>query len=155
MSYYSNIVAIADMYDAITSDRVYQKGRTHHEATKIMLDVSGQHLDSELVVKFIESLGVYPPGSYVQLNNGAIALVVEESSQFKLRPKVLLILDQNKNPIAPQVIDLSVTLTDSSENMLSIRGIISPSDYQIDSRKYYQETQLIIQSLKERKAYPC
>ena len=154
MSYYSNIVAIADMYDAITSDRVYQKGRTHHEATKIMLDVSGQHLDSELVVKFIESLGVYPPGSFVQLSNGAIALVVEESSQFKLRPKVLLILDQNKNPLEPQVIDLSVTLTDSSENMLSIRGIISPSDHQIDSRKYYQKTQLIIQSLKERKAYP-
>jgi HD-GYP domain-containing protein (c-di-GMP phosphodiesterase class II) len=66
LSYYSNIVAIADMYDAITSDRVYQKGRTHHQTTKIMLDVSGKHLDAELVVKFIESLGVYPLGSFVE-----------------------------------------------------------------------------------------
>jgi HD-GYP domain-containing protein (c-di-GMP phosphodiesterase class II) len=54
------------MYDAITSDRVYQKGRTHHQTTKIMLNVSGQHLVAELVVKFIESLGVYPLGSFVE-----------------------------------------------------------------------------------------
>ncbi len=133
LSYFSNIVAIADIYDAITSDRVYQTGRTHHEATKIMLDVSGSHLDHRLVVKFIESLGVYPPGSFVELNTGAIAVVVEEHQQFKLRPKILLILDEEKSPCEERLIDLS---TDQSN---TIRAIIEPKDYQIDVKKYYMK----------------
>ena len=138
LSHYSNIVAIVDMYDAITSDRVYQKGRTHHQATKIMLEKSGTHLDSKLTVKFIESLGVYPAGCFVELSSGAIAQVIEGQSQFKLRPKVLLILDQDKNMIDNQVIDLAKDKFNNSKNPLSIRAIIHPEDYQIDSEKYYQ-----------------
>ncbi|MCK4840621.1 MAG: HD-GYP domain-containing protein [Methylococcales bacterium] len=139
MSYYSNIVAIADMYDAITSDRVYRKGRTHHVATKAMLDVSGSHLDAELVVKFIESLGVYPPGCFVELNNGSVAIVVEQNSRFKLRPKVMMILDEDKNSIEGSVIDISEMVFDKSGSVLSIKAIINPDDYQIDSEKYYQQ----------------
>lgn len=137
LSHYSNMVAIADIYDAITSDRVYQKGKTHHEATNIMLNVAGNHLDYPLVVKFIESLGAYPPGSFVELNNGVIALVVEESNRYRLRlrPKVLLILDKDKNPIEEQILDLS----DMMSSHLSIKAIIRPSDYNIDSKIYYMK----------------
>lgn len=139
LSHFSNIVAIADIYDAITSDRVYQKGRTHHEATKIMLDVSGSHLNSKLVVKFIESLGVYPPGCFVELSDKSIAIVVEENSRFQLRPKVLLILDKNKNLIEESIVDLSEMIEVASGVVLSIKAIINPADYQIDSEKYYQQ----------------
>ena len=141
LTYYSNIVAIADIYDAITSDRVYKKGQTHHEATKIMLDVSGSHLNPSLVLKFIESLGAYPPGSFVELNNGGIALVVEENTGFKLWPKVLLILDAEKKPVDEIIIDLSEVLPDSEASgmMLSIKAIINPSDYQISREKYYHQ----------------
>jgi len=139
LSYYSNIVAIADLYDAITSDRVYQKGRTHHEATKIMLDISGSHLDTRLVVKFIESLGVYPPGCFVELNNGSIAVVLEVSGRFKLRPKILIILDEDTNPIDEFVVDLSEMILDVVGNVLTIKAIIDPSKYQIDTEKYYQQ----------------
>jgi len=139
LSYYSNIVAIADLYDAITSDRVYQKGRTHHEATKIMLDISGSHLDARLVVKFIESLGVYPPGCFVELNNGSIAVVLEVSGKFKLRPKILIVLDEDTNPVDGAVIDLSEMVLDVAGNTLTIKAIIDPSNYQIDTEKYYQQ----------------
>lgn len=139
LSYYSNIVAVADIYDAITSDRVYQKGRTHHEATKIMIDVSESHLEGQLVIKFIESLGAYPPGSFVELSDRSIAVVIEENTRFRLRPKVLSILDADKNAIAEKVIDLSEMSLDASGKTLMIRAIIRPSDYQIDTIKYYQE----------------
>ncbi len=72
-----------------------------------MINVSGQYLETELVVKFIESLGAYPPRSFVELNNGEIALVIEESSRFRLRPKILRILDKDKNPVDEQMLDLS------------------------------------------------
>jgi HD-GYP domain-containing protein (c-di-GMP phosphodiesterase class II) len=139
LSYYSNIVAIADIYDAITSDRVYQKGRTHHEATKIMLDVSGSHLETKLVVKFIESLGAYPPGCFVELNDGSVAVVLEVSGRFKLRPKILMVLDEDKYPVDESVVDLSDMILDATGNALSIRAIINPVDYQIDTEKYYQQ----------------
>ena len=141
LSLYSNIVAIADMYDGITSDKVYNKGQTHHEATKILLDVSGSHLDTKLVGKFIKSLGAYPPGSFVELNNGSVALVLEVNNQFKLWPKVLLILDEDKNPVDTTILDLSEMLEGSADSgsMLSIRAIIKPADYQIDSEKYYRQ----------------
>lgn len=139
LSYYSNIVAVADIYDAITSDRVYQKGRTHHEATKIMIDVSESHLEGQLVIKFIESLGAYPPGSFVELSDRSIAVVIEENTRFRLRPKVLSILDADKNAIAEKVIDLSEMSLDAFGKALMIRAIIRPSDYQIDTMKYYQE----------------
>ena len=138
LSHYSNIVAIVDMYDAITSDRVYQNGRTHHQATKILLDSVGTHLDSQLTVKFIESLGVYPAGCFVELTDGAIAQVIEVQSQFKLRPKILLILDKDKNLLDNKVIDLAKSIIDTSGNQLSIRAIVHPEDYKIDSRKYYK-----------------
>ena len=75
----------------------------------------------------------------VELNNGSVALVVEESSRFKLRPKVLLILNEDKNLVEERVIDLSEMPTDVLSTVLSIRAIISPNDYQINSKKYYQQ----------------
>ncbi len=139
LSIYTRIVAVADVYDAITSDRVYQQGLTHHQATKIMLDESGGHLDPDLVIKFIESIGVYPPGCYVELSDGSIALVVEESARYKLRPKVLIILDQDKNFIDASIIDLSKMISDRQGYILSIKAIINPADYQINREKYYRQ----------------
>lgn len=139
LSLYSKIVTIADFYDAMTSDRVYQKGRTHLEATKVMFDLMETHLDETLVVRFVESLGVYPPGCFVGLTNGAVGLVVEINDTLRLRPKIILILDEDKNPIPEKVIDLSLLPADSLGNVYTIRGIIKVDDYNIDAGKYYKE----------------
>jgi HD-GYP domain-containing protein (c-di-GMP phosphodiesterase class II) len=60
---YTRIVAIADAYDAISSDRVYKKGQTHLEAIKILTEASSTgHLDSGLAMKFIFVSGDLPGG---------------------------------------------------------------------------------------------
>jgi HD-GYP domain-containing protein (c-di-GMP phosphodiesterase class II) len=140
ISEFAKIVTIADMYDAITSDRVYQKGRTHLEAINIMTNMAGTHLDPALVVKFIESLGVYPPGCLVEMTNGAIAIVVECNEKLKLRPKIIIILDEEKNPVQEQqIIDLSKMIEDKRGNVYTIKGIVRAQDWNIDSSKYYRE----------------
>jgi HD-GYP domain-containing protein (c-di-GMP phosphodiesterase class II) len=140
ISYFAKIVTIADMYDAITSDRVYQKGRTHLEATNIMTNMSGSHLDTQLVIKFIESLGVYPPGCVVEMTNGSIAIVVEVNELIKLRPKIIVLLDEDKNKVTEEiVIDLSKMVTDRAGEFYTIKGIVKAEDWKIDSGKYYQE----------------
>ncbi|NOQ64958.1 MAG: DUF3391 domain-containing protein [Methyloprofundus sp.] len=143
LSYYSNIIAIADIYDAITSDRVYSKACTHLEAIKILFDLSGKQLNQQLVVKFIESLSVYPPGSFVKMNNGSIAMVLEINEALKLRPKVMFIMDHNRQSLGDIVVDLSQTMTDHAGNDLSISSIIKPHDYKISTRKYYNRDRII------------
>lgn len=139
LSLFTRVVTIADMYDAITSDRVYQKGRTHLEATSIMSDLSGTHLDGNLVVKFIEALGVYPPGCVVAMTNNCIAIVVEVNELVRLRPRIIILLDQDQQPVPEEVINLADMPLDDRGNLLTIRGIVKAQDYGIDIAKYYQQ----------------
>lgn len=134
---FARIVTIADIYDAMTSDRVYQKGRTHLEATSILADMSGDNLEERLVTKFIQSMGVYPPGCLVMLTNGAIAIVVEINDWIRLRPKIIILLDADKQPVAEQVINLADMPLDEQGNLLIIKAIVRGQDYGIDIRKYY------------------
>ena len=136
---YTRMVAIADFYDAITSDRVYQKGRTHLEAIKIISDLSGPHLDPDLVVKFIESIGIYPPGCLVKMNDGSIAIVVEINPRQRLRPKIIVILDRGENKVPGKVVDLAGLPTDENGQILTITGIVRAEDHGIDLRKYYHD----------------
>jgi hypothetical protein len=126
------------MYDAITSDRVYQNGRTHLEATKVMTKHCGSHLDSGLTYKFIECLGIYPPGSVVEMTNGEIAVVAEVNHNQQLKPKIIILLDENKQPRPERLIDLSKIDLDASGQIYGIRKVVRADEYNIDLNKYYQ-----------------
>jgi HD-GYP domain-containing protein (c-di-GMP phosphodiesterase class II) len=138
ISHYTRMVAVVDMYDAMTSDRVYQKGKTHLDTTNTMLSVAGSHLDQGLVVKFIESIGVYPPGCLVELTNGMVAMVIEVNEKTKLRPKIITILDEEKNFTQEHIIDLSGMGTDKQGNVYTIKNVIRAEDCNIELDHYYQ-----------------
>lgn len=139
ISHFTKIVSIANAYDAMTADKPFQRGKTHLEATHILANLAGTHFDSALVVKFIESIGVYPPGSLVEMTNGCVAMVVEVHEKAKLRPKVIIILDEEKNPVPEKVIDLSSMTKDSRGNLYTIKNIIKAKDWNLDVSKYYRE----------------
>ncbi len=86
------MAAIVDVYDALTSNRVYHKGMEPSDALKKLLEWSGDHLDGELVQFFIRALGIYPVGSLVRLSNGKLAVVVEQQEDL-LKPVVRVIYD--------------------------------------------------------------
>ena len=139
ISTFTRMVSIADVYDAMTSDRVYQTGRTHLDTTNTLFSIADSHLDPKLVVKFIESIGVYPPGCLVELTNGVVALVIEVNEKTKLRPKIITILDEEKKYAPEQFIDLSKMVRDKQGNIYTIKGIIRAEDCNIDLGKYYQK----------------
>lgn len=135
---YAKMVAIVDMYDAITSDRVYQKGRSHLDALNIMTKESGTHLDPSLTIRFIECIGIYPPGSIVEMNNGEVGIVVEVNPKQKIRPKIILLLDEHKQPRNERLIDLSKIDLDASGQKYTIRRTPKNDEFGIDINKYYQ-----------------
>lgn len=134
---YTRIVSIVDMYDAITSDRIYQKGRTHIDAISIMTKLGNSHLDADLTFKFIECLGIYPPGSIVEMSNGEVAIVVEANQTTRLKPKIIILLDEQKNPRQEQLIDLSKINSDSSGHPYRIVKTVRADDFGIDLNKFY------------------
>jgi HD-GYP domain-containing protein (c-di-GMP phosphodiesterase class II) len=72
-----DMTAIADAYDAMTTLRSYQRPFTPRKAIARIKDVSGSSLHPEFVMHFVDSLGAYPVGSLVRLDNNEIGLVVK------------------------------------------------------------------------------
>ncbi|SFG00158.1 HD-GYP domain, c-di-GMP phosphodiesterase class II (or its inactivated variant) [Desulfotomaculum arcticum] len=104
----SAIVGLADMYDALTADRVYRNAYLPHEAFE-MLAASGDYLfEFDIVKAFLHHVAAYPMGSLVKLNTGEIAVVVENRPGFSLRPKLrILFLANNKPCTSQREIDLA------------------------------------------------
>ncbi len=88
---FSRIVAIADVYDALTSDRPYRKSLPANEAIEYFMGSTGRYFDTEIATTFIKKIVVYPVGTLIRLSNGNIGTVVSNHPQLSLRPKVKLI----------------------------------------------------------------
>ncbi|CAG1022819.1 Cyclic di-GMP phosphodiesterase [Patescibacteria group bacterium] len=132
---YTRIVTIADVYDAISSDRVYQKGRTHLETINIMTKMCDLHLDRQLTLKFIEAIGIYPPGNVVELKSGEVAVVMETNPKNKLKPRILLLLNENKQPKPVEFVDLAMEEKIQVKDR-TITQIVRPEKYNIDLTQY-------------------
>jgi len=96
---YAKMVGLVDTYDAITSSRVYDKGRASMQALQIIHRNKGTQFDAELAVEFIRMIGVYPPGSIVEMENGEVGIVVANTRTSKLNPVVLMVRDAEKHEL--------------------------------------------------------
>ncbi len=92
---FARIVCIADVFDAMTSDRVYRKGIEPHKVIKHLIEMSNSYFDYEIVKKFIKNVLLYPPGSAVVLSTGEKAIVVKSDKSFPDRPIVRVLFDSN------------------------------------------------------------
>ncbi len=139
ISLYTRIVTIADIYDGIVSDSVYKKGQTHLDAINILDKLSGQQLDSNLVMKFIKALGIYPPGSIVEMSNGEVALVLQPHHSKQTRPKILKLLDEDKKTKPLKFVDLAISSKDLNGQTYTIKKIIKPDDYGINLARFFNK----------------
>ncbi len=105
ISDFGKMVALADVYDALTSERPYRKALPPSEAMEYIMGNSQVHFDPELVDVFAKKVAPYPIGTLVRLSNGMTGLVVENYEAFCLRPKVRIIRENGK-PVKLYEIDL-------------------------------------------------
>jgi HD-GYP domain-containing protein (c-di-GMP phosphodiesterase class II) len=106
ISLYGRIIAIADVYDAMTSDRPYRKGIIPSEVIEYIMGCSNTLFDPDLVNLFIRKIAPYPIGTTVNLSNGLTGIVVENYESFSMRPK-LRIFRNHGIEIPPYEISLS------------------------------------------------
>jgi len=97
---YSRIVAICDTFDAMTTDRIYQKRMLPDMALRIMAQGFGTVFDPVVLQAFITSMGAYPVGSLVYMSNKKLALVYQYSYKSAVdRPQIVFIENCPHNKI--------------------------------------------------------
>jgi len=129
----ARIAAIVDAYDAMTSHRSYAKALSPSHAIKQLYEARDSSFQSELVEAFIQAVGIYPPGSLVELSSGEVGVVVAEARTRRLRPRVLVLLDVAKQPIAhPKTVDLQAQQDEASPMACTIIRGVDPEAYDVD-----------------------
>ncbi len=105
---YGRMGAIVDVYDAITSDRVYHQGMPPTAALGRLLEWSSYHFDPQLVKAFVKNLGIYPTGSLVRMESGRLGVVLEQNSENMMKPRVNVIYHAEfRRYLQPEIIDLA------------------------------------------------
>ncbi|PKM82632.1 MAG: HD-GYP domain-containing protein [Firmicutes bacterium HGW-Firmicutes-14] len=124
---YSKIVAVSDVYDALTADRVYKNAILPYEAMEIIIASSGYQFDPEIVKLFVEHCEIYPVGSIVELNSGETGVVIDVNRGLPTRPMVQVIADIEGNELdnGPEI-DLMTNPTIFVNAILSFRRTIGP-----------------------------
>ncbi|MGE5415817.1 MAG: HD-GYP domain-containing protein [Acidobacteriota bacterium] len=117
---YAKIVSMADVFEALASDRPYRKGHTLDECIYILEKLEGTYFESDLLNVFMSNIAVYPIGTLVKLTNNQIAVVMSDKQTIPQRPMVTVILDDERNVLNPAVLlDLSLNPEISISKKLS------------------------------------
>ena len=105
---HAQLAAIVDVYDALTSDRPYHGRVEPYDALRHLYALSGSHFRADLLRAFVRTLGVYPVGTLVRLDNGYLAVVTEVHRDKLLQPRVLVMFDTRSDRyLTPFPLDLA------------------------------------------------
>lgn len=108
ISPFGQMAAIVDVYDAITSERIYHQPMAPADALRKLMEWGKFHFNEELVWHFIRSVGIYPVGTLVKLESGLLGIVVEQNNTDLLRPMLRIVYDAGKRWIvSPYDLDLA------------------------------------------------
>jgi HD-GYP domain-containing protein (c-di-GMP phosphodiesterase class II) len=102
---FARIIAVADVFDAISSTRSYKMARIATEGYEYVMANAGLHFDPEIVEVFCKTIAPFPVGMTVKLSNGLHAVVVRNNTNFMSRP--LIRAFKAENPMCYDYIDLS------------------------------------------------
>jgi len=128
---YAKIVAIAEAYDTMTTRQPYRDAVSPSEAIQELYAQRGKQFDEDLVIRFIDSVGIFPPGTIVEMVNGEVGIVLSNTND-KLRPRVIMILDSSHEPMPQRIADLSQMDVDDESNIYQIKTTHSDGAFGID-----------------------
>src|SRR5690606_30738575 len=93
---FARVVTIADVFDALTSDRPYRLAFSYHDAIIMMKEEEGTMFDPQFLRTFLARVAPYPVGCEVKLNTGEVGVVVRLNKGLPARPVVRLLAPQGK-----------------------------------------------------------
>lgn len=123
ISLFARIIAITDVYDALTSNRYYRKASLPSEAMEYIMGGAGLHFDFDLVKIFVRKVALYPVGTCVLLSNGDKGIVAKNYPDAPTRPKIRLIDEESQAGKNYRYINLKNDLTKCNVTVVDIINI--------------------------------
>ncbi|MGN7401161.1 HD-GYP domain-containing protein [Cytobacillus praedii] len=107
--FFGKIIAVADVFDAVTSNRVYRKAMLPHEGLEILYAGSGTLFEQKIVEAFRLAVAIYPVGITVELNDGRKGIVTGQNIGLGDRP-IIRIMEHKGEQVTPYELDLKIEL---------------------------------------------
>lgn len=115
---FAKIIAVADVFDAVTSNRVYRNKMLPSDGLEILFAGSGTLYDPTVIKAFTQAITIYPNGLSVELNDGRKGIIAAQNSGFSTRPVIRILQDGEERISDPyevnlvDVLDVVITKTD-------------------------------------------
>jgi len=138
ISEYARIIGLIDVYEALTHERSYRKKYLAHEAIKELLSNSASLFDQATLRVLINQVGLYPIGSWVELNTNEIGKVITNNEEFPLRPVIKLIFDNaGLRLLEPRVVNLAKQLNLIVKKPLSDEEVLKKIKEEVSDEKFH------------------
>jgi putative nucleotidyltransferase with HDIG domain len=126
----TTLCGIADVYDAMRSQRVYQPAFPTDRILAVLQRNDGKQFDQNLVRRFVQLVGIYPAGNLVLLDSGEVAVVLKPHAPDPYRPQVRVLIDREGQSMpTPRDLNLWELREDESRSILKP---LNPAQYGID-----------------------
>jgi putative nucleotidyltransferase with HDIG domain len=130
------LCSIADVYDAMRSQRAYQQAFPSDRIIEVMKRNDGQQFDQHLVRRFTQLLGIYPPGNLVRLDDGALGVVMAVHAPDPFKPRVKIIRTPGGDDVEkPYEINLWEAVAESP-GPKAVKAPLDPAKYGLDPLNY-------------------
>lgn len=135
----STIGSLCDAHDAMTNKlRAYKNTISSYESLRTLFDLRDVHYQAAVVEQFIECIGVFNVGSIVELNSGEVGVVIEQNHYRRLQPRVMILLNENKEPYdKPNTLDLATGQTNHVGDVYKISQVLPPEFSGIDTASLF------------------
>lgn len=130
---------VIDTYDAMVTDLRHRPARSSSDAVTLLKRLGGQRLSRLMVEQFVQAVGMFPSGSLVELNTGEVAIVNAQDDKHRLRPRLLVVTDGDKNALrAAKRLDLAdVKGAGDARGARWIKRGVPTGSYGIDPYQYF------------------
>jgi len=132
----TQLCGIADVYDAMRSQRAYQQAFPSDRILEVLKRNDGHQFDQNLVRRFTQLLGIYPPGNLVRLDNNNIAVVTKVHAPDPYKPRVKIVMAGPGDFLEmPYEVNL-FEATETTPGPKSVTASLDPAVYGIDPLNY-------------------
>ena len=119
------LCSIADVYDAMRSQRAYQKAQPSERVLAVLRKDDGSHFDRNLVRRFVQLLGIYPPGTLVKLKSDEVGVVMRVHAPDPYRPRVKVLFDKDRRPYDTP---FEVNLWEATADDAPLGSVVAPAE---------------------------
>lgn len=135
---FSKMAAIADAYTAMVNPRPYAPAYTPHDAMRFLFAEADTRWHGPLVEQFVQSIGIFPVGSLIELSTGEVAIVVQHNAYRRLEPLLLILTDAGKQELRiPRELDLMKYNFSHAPEVINIVAGLPDGAFGITMKDFY------------------